>query len=325
MDLLPLPDGERAANSASAAAAQSASVAKAVATSVATSVATALAEDSAREDITTRALVPPGALGVAEIRSKADGVVAGLAVAREVFRQVDAGVRFEALAQDGDVVAPGQVVARAEGSLLSLLEAERTAVNFLQRMSGIATLAAQFVAAVRGTRAQILATRKTAPGLRQFDLAAVRAGGAGVHRESLAAQVLVKENHLHAARVAGTAANMAQVVARVLAAADAAGAADPAARPKVGIEADDLDELRAALVPGVSVVLADNFTPAACAEAVRLRDAAFPGGGGPQIEASGGITLANVAAYAAAGVERISVGALTHSAPALDLSMKVTG
>ena len=281
-------------------------------------VAAALAEDVATDDVTTRALVPPGAHGAAEIRAKAPGVVAGIAVAAEVFRQVDPSVRFEALAADGDVVSAGHVVVRVEGRLVALLEAERTAVNFLQRMSGIATLTAQFVAAVRGTGVRILATRKTAPVLRPFDLAAVRAGGGGVHRESLAAAVLVKENHVRAARAARTAESMPAVVARVLA---AAAAADP--RPGVGIEAADLDELRAALVPGVDVLLLDNFTPEQCVEGVCLRAAAFPAGGGPELEASGGITLANVAACARTGVERISVGALTHSAPALDLSMRV--
>jgi nicotinate-nucleotide pyrophosphorylase (carboxylating) len=279
-------------------------------------IAAALAEDAARSDVTTAALVPRDATGAAEIRAKAAGVVAGIAVAEEVFRQVDGGVRFAARARDGDPVADGEVVARVEGRLLSLLEAERTAVNFLQRMSGIATLTSRFVAAVAGTGVRILGIRKTAPGLRAFDLAAVRAGGGGVHRESLAAQVLVKDNHLRAARVAGTCRDMREVVERVVSGAGRSGAS-------VGIEVADLDEFRAALVPGVGVVLLDNFPPARCAEAVSIRAAAFPGGGGPELEASGGITLANVAAYARTGVERISVGALTHSAPALDLSMKV--
>ncbi|MCE9637058.1 MAG: carboxylating nicotinate-nucleotide diphosphorylase [Planctomycetes bacterium] len=284
-------------------------------------VAAALAEDFARSDVTTMALVPAAAPGSAEIRAKQAGVVAGVAVAEEAFRQVDPLVRFSALARDGERVVPGRVVARIEGPLLSLLTGERVAVNFLQRMSGIATFTAQFVAAVSGTNARILATRKTAPGLRPFDLAAVRAGGGGVHRESLSAQVLVKENHLRAARAAGTARTMSDVVARVVAAAAAADGS----RPKVGIEAADLAEFRAALVAGVDVVLLDNFTPEACAGAVAIRAAVFPAGDGPELEASGGITLATVAEYAATGVERISIGALTHSAPALDLSMKVAG
>jgi nicotinate-nucleotide pyrophosphorylase (carboxylating) len=212
------------------------------------------------------------------------------------------------------------VVARLAGPLRSLLAGERTAVNFMQRMGGIATTTAHFVDAVRGTPAAILATRKTAPGLRWFDLAAVRAGGGGVHRGSLSERVLVKENHVRAARAAGTCASMADVVERVL---------RVSGRRSVGIEAADMDELRAALVPDVDVVLLDNFTPAECREAVRIRGATCGAetfeGGGPALEASGGITLANVAAYAASGVDRISVGALTHSAPALDVSMSIVG
>lgn len=295
----PLPDAERA------------------------TIAAALAEDAAGApagDVTSRRLVPPDAHGAAEIRAKAAGVLAGLAVAAEVLHQVDPDVRFAASAADGDRVTPGTVVARAEGRLASLLAGERVALNFLQRMSGIATLTASFVDAVAGTGVRVLATRKTAPGLRAFDLAAVRAGGGGVHRGSLSERVLVKENHFRAARAAGSVRGFADVVARLAGGAGGAGAPVP-----VGIEVADLDELRDALRPGVDVVLLDNFTPAQCEEAVRMRAAAFPAGGGPQFEASGGISLANVAAYARTGVERISVGALTHSAPALDLSMRVLG
>jgi nicotinate-nucleotide pyrophosphorylase (carboxylating) len=221
---------------------------------------------------------------------------------------------MEELVADGARVAAGTELVRIEGPLRDLLAGERTAVNLIQRMSGIATLTAKFVDAVAGTKARILATRKTAPGLRAFDLDAVRAGGGDVHRASLADRILVKENHLRAARAAGTAKTMADVVALL-------------ARAKpgvpVGIEAVDLIELRAALVPGVDVVLLDNFTPERTAEAVRVRDAAFPLGGGPALESSGGITLANVRRFAETGVERITVGAITHSAPALDVSMKI--
>lgn len=274
----------------------------------------ALREDRAADDVTSRALVPETTAGHAMVRAKEAGVVAGLTVAARVFAEIDSRVRFDAAVRDGARVAAGAVVARVAGPLRSLLAGERTAVNFLQRMSGIATLTAKFVDEVKGTRAQILATRKTAPGLREFDLQAVRAGGGGVHRESLAERVLVKENHLAAARAAGTARTMADVVAALA-----------RERPGVpiGIEAEDLDELRAALVPGVEVVLLDDFEPERIVEAVALRDAAFPQGGGPALEASGGVTLANVRRYAETGVERITVGAITHSAPALDVSMKV--
>lgn len=276
-------------------------------------IGAALAEDSVTADVTTLALVPPDAPGTATIQVKSPGVVAGLAVARAVFREVDPRVTFEAVARDGDRFSERTVVARLAGPLRSLLAGERTAVNFMQRMGGIATTTAQFVAAVRGTRAVILATRKTAPGLRWFDIAAVRAGGGGVHRDSLSDRVLVKENHVRAARAAGTCATMADVVERVLTASG---------RSTVGIEAADMEELRAALVPGVDVVLLDNFTPAQCREAVRIRGETCASGG-PALEASGGITLADVAEFAASGVERISVGALTHSPIALDVSMSI--
>ena len=277
-------------------------------------IRTALAEDHAWHDVTSQVLVPAQAKGRAVIRAKQAGVVAGISHGCFAFVALGSHGSIEVLVEDGDRVAAGTDLALLEGSLRDLLAGERTAVNLIQRMSGIATLTAQFVDAVKGTRARILATRKTAPGLRSFDLDAVRAGGGDVHRESLADRVLVKENHLRAARAAGTATSMAGVVALLT-------------REKpgvpVGIEAIDLDELRAALVPGVDLVLLDNFSPERMLEAVRVRNAAFPAGGGPELEASGGITLATVRAFAETGVERISVGALTHSAPALDVSMKV--
>jgi nicotinate-nucleotide pyrophosphorylase (carboxylating) len=274
----------------------------------------ALEEDAAMHDVTSNALVSAAAGGRAVIRAKEPGVVAGTAVVATVFAELDPSVRAEVLVADGARVAGVTDLVRLDGPLRSLLAGERTAVNLVQRMSGIATLTAKFVDAVKGTRARILATRKTAPGLRAFDLAAVRAGGGDVRRVSLADRVLVKENHLIAARRAGTAQTMADVVA--LLARESPGV-------PLGIEAVDLDEMRAAFVPGVEMVLLDNFTPQRMAEAVRVRDAAFPGGGGPELEASGGITLATVRAFAETGVERISVGAITHSAPALDVSMKI--
>jgi nicotinate-nucleotide pyrophosphorylase (carboxylating) len=276
-----------------------------------------LAEDRADDDLTTAALVPPEVTATALMRAKEPGVVAGLGVAAEVFAALDADIRFDALCADGERVESGQVVASLHGACRSLLRGERTALNVVQRMSGIATRTRLLVDAVEGTGAAILATRKTVPGLRALDLAAVRAGGGEAHRSSLAQRVLVKENHLTAARLAGTAESMSDVVVHLTGAGTDVGAG-------VGIEVTDLDELRAALVPGVDVVLLDNFSPASCAEAVRLRAEAYPDGGGPALEASGGITLENVRAFAEAGVERISLGAPTHSAPALDVSMKIT-
>ncbi len=279
----------------------------------------ALKEDAARTDVTAATLVPPDARGFALIVAKEDGIPSGAEFGGFVFAELlEPGDSLNyaptAYLRGAVRVRAGDELARMDGSLRTLLAGERTVVNLVQRMSGIATLTAKFVDAVKGTRARILATRKTAPGLRAFDLEAVRAGGGGVHRESLADRILVKANHLEAARAAGTAESMADVVALIV-------------REKpgvpIGIEAVDIDELRAALVPRVEVVLLDNFSPERMAEAVRVRDAAFPGGGGPELEASGGITLATVRRYAETGVERISVGAITHSAPALDVSMRI--
>ena len=279
-----------------------------------------LREDCAFDDVTAQTLVPATLHGTAVVRAKAEGVVAGLDVARAVFDALDADVSFQPRVADGDRVAVGQIVAGVSGPCRALLAGERVALNILQRMSGVASLTAHFVDAVDGTGARIFVTRKTMPGLRAFDLAAVRSGGAAPHRDSLADRVLVKENHVAAALMDGWATSMADVAARLVGSdGHAAGGPDV----PIGIEVTDLDELRQALLPGVAVILVDNFTPERCAEAVALRDAAFPDGGGPTIEASGGITLDNVRAFAEAGVERISVGAPTHSAVALDLSMKI--
>ncbi len=279
-----------------------------------------LREDRAADDVTALALVPAGLAAEAVVRAKEAGVVAGLEAAWAVF--VAAGVtEFEQLVADGDRVAPGTVLLRARGDCRALLAAERIALNLLQRSGGIATATARYVAAVAGTSTVILATRKTGPGLRDLDVAAVRAGGGDVHRLSLADRVLVKENHITAFAGRRGAAAVAQVVARLT---GADGPRRQGARVPIGIEVTDLDELEAALAPGVAVVLVDNFTPELCAQAVERRDAAFPAGDGPSIEASGGITFETVRDFAAAGVERISVGALTHSVRALDVSLLLT-
>lgn len=275
----------------------------------------ALAEDRADADVTARVLVPGFLTGRGSVRAKASGVIAGIDAARAVFALVDPGLRFRAHVADGTAVAPDMPVLEVSGDLRALLAAERTALNALQRASGIATSTARFVAAVSGTGARILATRKTAPGLRALDLIGVRAGGGEVHRESLADRVLMKENHLAAARRADPGATLAGVVRRLV---SAVGGSVP-----IGVEVTDLDELGQALARGVDVVLLDNFTPDECARAVTLRRARFPEGGGPELEASGGIDLGTVRAFAATGVERISVGAVTHSAPALDLSFLI--
>lgn len=259
----------------------------------------ALDEDAADRDVTTAAVVPAGLWAEAELRAGSDGVVAGLAVAEEAFRQVEPEVAFQSAAADGDRVAPGYVVAVVSGPLGALLRAERTALNFLQQLSGVATLTRRFVDAAGGVA--VLDTRKTAPGLRPLQRLAVRAGGGVNHRDDLAAAVLVKDNHVAAA--GGTAA--------------AIRLARTSGLP-VEVEVESLAELDVALAERAECVLLDNMSPDQVAEAVRRT------AGRAVLEVSGGVTLATIGAYAAAGVDRVSVGALTHSAPALDISMEVT-
>jgi len=259
----------------------------------------ALDEDAAGRDVTTAAVVPPGLWAEAELRAGADGVVAGVAPAEEAFRQVDPAAAFEAVAPDGTRVRPGDVLARVRGPLAGLLRAERTALNFLQQLSGVATLTRRYVDAAGATA--VLDTRKTAPGLRPLQRLAVSAGGGVNHRFDLADAVLIKDNHVAAA--GGTAA--------------AIRLARRSGLP-VEVEVESLAELDVALAERAECVLLDNMSPAEVAEAVRrtARRAV--------LEVSGGVSLATIAAYAATGVDRISVGALTHSAPALDISMEVT-
>jgi nicotinate-nucleotide pyrophosphorylase (carboxylating) len=259
----------------------------------------ALDEDAADRDVTTDAVVPPGLCAEAELRTGAPGIVAGLAVAREAFRQVDGGAEFEALVEDGAGVAPGDVLARVRGPLAGLLRAARTALNFLQQLSGVATLTRRHVDAAGSTA--VLDTRKTAPGLRPLQRLAVRAGGGVNHRPDLAGAVLIKDNHVAAAGGTAEAIRMARRTGL-----------------PVEVEVEALEELDVALAERAECVLLDNMTPTEVGEAVRRT------AGRAVLEVSGGVTLATIAAFAATGVDRISVGALTHSAPALDISMEVT-
>jgi nicotinate-nucleotide pyrophosphorylase (carboxylating) len=260
----------------------------------------ALEEDAADRDVTTTAVVAPDLWAEAELRAGAAGVAAGLAVSEAVFREVDAEAEFEALAADGDRVTPGTVMARVRGPLASLLSAERTALNFLQQLSGVATLTRRFVDAA-GERTVVLDTRKTAPGLRPLQRHAVRAGGGLNHRFDLADAVLVKDNHVAAAGGTAEAIRLARCSGL-----------------PVQVEVESLDELDVALEERAECVLLDNMTPAEVGEAVRRTDRRAV------LEVSGGVTLATIEGYAATGVDRISIGALTHSAPALDVSMEVT-
>lgn len=258
----------------------------------------ALAEDIGPGDVTAELLIPEGARGLARIRAKASGVLAGLPIAARVL-ELAGEVTVREVGCDGQRVEPGDLVLEAEGDAAALLRGERTALNFLGRLSGIASLTARFVAAVEGTGARILDTRKTTPGWRRLEKHAVQAGGGVNHRFALFDAVLVKENHL------AFGADLAGALAR-----------RPAGMQAI-VEAESLEEFRIAVQVGADVVMLDEFTPDEVRSARAERGAAER----PLLEVSGGITLANVRAYAEAGAERISIGALTHSAPALDLSM----
>ncbi|MCB9897315.1 MAG: carboxylating nicotinate-nucleotide diphosphorylase [Planctomycetes bacterium] len=262
-----------------------------------------------RGDVTTLLTVGGrGSTTHGRIVAKAEGRLSGVAVAEEVFARVDREVRVTLHARDGAPVVPGDLVLQVEGPAASLLEAERTALNFLGRLSGVATLTARFVAAVAGTRARIVDTRKTTPGFRLLEKQAVLDGGGKNHRIGLYDEVLLKENHFAMAPELG----YEQLVRRVRAEAPAG--------MRITAEARDLDEAAACADGGADVILLDNFGVEGLRRAVTTlaghpRRAAF------ELEASGGVNLSTVGEIAATGVDRISVGALTHSAPALDLSM----
>ncbi len=271
-------------------------------------VVSALEEDRARHDITTRALVPPDQRGRGAIVAKQHGVIAGIEVARVTFGALSLDVAVEALCEDGAEVEPGEAVAKVAGPLAAILSGERVALNLMQRMSGIATAAREYVRrAAEGGPARVLDTRKTTPGLRDLERYAVRAGGAHNHRNTLEDGVLVKDNHIEAARQRGL--DMAAIVA-----AARAGAAHTL---QVEVEADDEATALAAIEAGADIVLLDNMSP----EEMRRIVEAAPAG--VLFEASGGITLDTIREVAASGVHLISVGALTHSAPALDISLDI--
>ncbi len=273
-------------------------------------VLAALREDGAGDDITTRAIVRPDQWGHGVFVAKELGVLAGLPVAAAAMTALDETVSFDTLVAEGERVAPGSELAEVEGPLAAILNAERVALNFLQRLSGIATLTREFVDAVAGTGARILDTRKTTPGLRQFERYAVRAGGGGNHRFNLSTAVLIKDNHIEAARQAGIG-DVAAVVA-------AARAAAPHTT-RIEVEVTDAEQLKEAIEARADVVLLDNMSPG------QIRDCVQIAAGHVQIEASGGVSLENVRAIAEAGVDFISVGRLTHSAPALDISLEISG
>lgn len=279
----------------------------------------ALGEDLAgQEDITTAAVVAPEREARGRIFTRVPGVLAGLPVALQVFKELDPGLRVLFAEKDGTRLAAGGDILVLQGSARGLLCGERSALNFLAKLSGIATATAGFVEKMAGTGVAILETRKTTPGLRQLEKYAVAVGGGQNHRVGLYDRILLKENHF-ALSVEGTGQGAyLRTVARAVKAARGKG--------PVGAEARTLEEALAALEGGADIVLLDNMSPAELAEAVAAcKRAAREVGREVLLEASGGVTLANLMEVAATGVDRISVGAITHSALPLDLSMLLEG
>lgn len=267
-------------------------------------VATALAEDRAMEDATTLATVDANLRGTARFLAKQDGVLAGMGVALETFRQLDASVALTTLVQEGEAFRKGDILAEVSGPVRAILQGERVALNFLQRLAATATLTRAFVDAVAGTRAVILDTRKTTPGLRDLEKYAVRCGGGTNHRRDLAVMSMIKDNHREA--LAREDLSLADGVAAIRKRTPGI---------PVEVEIDALDQLEAALAASPEWILLDNMTAADMAEAVRRT------AGRAKLEASGGVNLETVRVIAETGVDAISVGALTHSAKALDISL----
>jgi nicotinate-nucleotide pyrophosphorylase (carboxylating) len=280
----------------------------------------ALSEDMGTGDVTTLNAVPSNVGARAVIMAKAPGVISGLEIAQMTFREVDPKLQFKALLSDGATVEAGAVLAKITGSAASIMTAERTALNFMMHMSGVATLASRFVAAVAGTGAIILDTRKTTPGLRFLEKYAVQCGGGQNHRLALWDMYLVKDNHIRAAKGVTQAIDAILRTRRDL---------------LLEVEVESDDQLQEALRPEVDRILVDNRSVAEVRRAVETVDrwcAAHPSDSPrkrpaarrwPEIEVSGGITLARARAYAETGVDYLSVGAITHSAPALDLSLEI--
>ncbi len=265
----------------------------------------ALSEDTGDGDVTTLSILPAD-LGISgEFKAKEDGVIAGLRVVRRIFEIIDPGLEFVSFVKDGAQIGDGDVLASVKGKGQGVLDGERTALNFLQRMSGIATTTSEYVKAVAGTKTVILDTRKTAPGLRALDKEAVRIGGGKNHRFGLFDMVLIKENHIAAA-----GCSITEAVRRVR-------EADRQKR-EIEVEVRTLDELRETVALRVDRIMLDNMSLDTMREAVSIAAGRVP------LEASGNVTLSNVRAIADTGVDFISVGALTHSVKALDMTLLIS-
>ena len=264
----------------------------------------ALQEDLAQAgDITTDSIVHPSARAEATFVARASGTLAGMFVAERVFGKLSSGVSFETIRHDGDAVEPGETLARVSGDARAILTGERTALNFLGHLSGIATLTARYMAAIGRTPPEVVATRKTTPGLRGLEKYAVRCGGGGAHRYGLYDAVLIKDNHI------AIAGGIRQAVERAR--------SNVGHLVKVQVEVDTLEQLDELLQVGADAVLLDNMAPG------ELRDAVGRCRGKLLTEASGGITLETIRAVADTGVDQVSVGALTHSAPSLDIGLDI--
>ncbi len=262
----------------------------------------ALREDITSEDITTNAVMPNPRAGEVSLICKQDGIIAGLDVFKRVFELLDSSTEFDMRASDGDEVKSGQLIAVVKGDIRVLLSGERTALNYLQRMSGIATYTRSIVKLLEGTKTRLLDTRKTTPNMRIFEKYAVKVGGACSHRYNLSDGILLKDNHIGAAGGVANAVKAAKEYA-------------PFVR-KIEVETENLDMVREALEAGADIIMLDNMSHDQMREAVKLID------GRAVTECSGNVTLENAAALADIGVDYISSGALTHSAPILDLSLK---
>jgi nicotinate-nucleotide pyrophosphorylase (carboxylating) len=272
---------------------------------VRTIVHLALAEDVGQGDITTDNMIPARSRCKARLISKSDGVICGMDLARKVFKTLNPSIAFRGLVTDGQAVRGGQVLAELSGSTRTLLSGERVAINLLSFLSGIATQTSLFVNKIKPYKASILDTRKTTPLLRQLERYAVRTAGGVNHRYNLSDMAMIKDNH--------------RVVCKGLCMVDVIKDLKKKIKTRIVVEVDDLVQLKEILHSKADIILLDNMTPSQIARAVKLRDQA---GSHVLLEASGGITLRNVKKYAAAGVDRISVGALTHSRQVLDISME---
>ncbi len=267
----------------------------------------ALAEDLGWGDITTEALIPSDQRGIASIIVKSEGILAGIEVAKKVFHQIDPGLRMDVLLEDGTRIKASDVIARVEGKVANILKAERVALNFLQRLSGIATETNRYVEAVKGLPVHIMDTRKTTPSLRVLEKYAVRVGGGENHRMNLGDGILIKDNHLAALRSRGL--SLKEIIAKAQ--------QNAPKRLKIEVEVKTVPEALEAAEAGADIVMLDNMSLGDIRQAVKMIH------GRALIEASGGITLDKVRAVAETGVDFISVGALTHSVKALDISLEI--